>query len=105
MLAQLMSLPAPAALMLMDMLQDSPIIRWLLPAVFTQCVCAAPVVKRNDTDDARAKVLDSEELIHYLQQRAQIAVDSRDDAEEHLRHVSNSALPPMTQMQALAASS
>lgn len=53
---------------------------------------AGPVLKCNDTDDARAKVLDSEELMHYLHQRAQAAVNSRDDAEDHLRHVSSCAL-------------
>ena len=50
-------------------------------------VLTGPVAKRNDTDDARARVLDSEELIQYLQHRAQEAVDSREDAEEHQRHV------------------
>lgn len=47
-----------------------------------------PVVKRNDTEDERAKVLDSQELMQYLHQRAQAAVNSRDDVEEHQRHVS-----------------
>ncbi len=51
-------------------------------------VLAGPVLKRNDTEDARARVLDSEELIVFLQKRAQQAVDSRDDTEEHQRHVS-----------------
>ncbi len=51
-------------------------------------VCAGPVLRCNDTDDARARVLDSEELIAYLQRRAQQAVDSRDDTSEHLGHVS-----------------
>lgn len=55
-------------------------------------IVAGPVLRCNDTDDARAKVLDSEELILYLQQRAQSAVDLRDDAEEHLQHVSVQAL-------------
>lgn len=49
---------------------------------------AGPVLKCNDTDDDRAKVLDSEELMQYLHQRAQAAVNSRDDAEDHQRHVS-----------------
>lgn len=48
---------------------------------------AGPVLKCNDTEDARAKVLDSEELMQYLHQRAQAAVNSRDDAEDHQRHV------------------
>ena len=45
-------------------------------------------MKHNDTEDARARVLDSDELIAYVQRRAQEAVDSRDDSEEHQRHVS-----------------
>ncbi len=49
---------------------------------------AGPVLKCNDTEDDRAKVLDSEELMQYLHQRAQAAVNSRDDAEDHQRHVS-----------------
>ena len=49
---------------------------------------AGPVLKCNDTEDDRAKVLDSEELMLYLHQRAQAAVNSRDDAEDHQRHVS-----------------
>jgi len=52
-------------------------------------VSAGPVLRCNDTEDARARVLDSEELITYLQRRAQQAVDSRDDTSEHLRHVSS----------------
>ena len=58
---------------------------------------AGPVLRCNDSDDARAKVLGSEELILYLQQRAQSAVDSRDDAEQHLQHVSIQALPGLRQ--------
>lgn len=49
---------------------------------------AGPVLRHNDTDDARAKVLNCEELMHHLHQRAQAAVNSRVDAEEHQRHVS-----------------
>lgn len=49
---------------------------------------AGPVLRCNDTEDTRARVLDSEELIAYLERRAQQAVDSRDDTSEHLRHVS-----------------
>ena len=55
-------------------------------------VSAGPVFRCNDTEDARARVLDSEELIAYLQMRAQQAVDSRDDTSEHLRHVSTRPL-------------
>ena len=54
----------------------------------TALVSAGPVLRCNDTDDARARVLDSDELIVYLQRRAQQAVDSRDDTSEHLGHVS-----------------
>ena len=49
---------------------------------------AGPVLKCNDTEDDRAKVLDCEELMQYLHQRAQAAVNSRDDADDHQRHVS-----------------
>ena len=49
---------------------------------------AGPVAKRNDTEDSRARVLDSEELINYLQGRAQEAVDSRDDSSDPQHHVS-----------------
>ena len=48
---------------------------------------AGPLLKCNDTEDDRAKVLDSEELMQYLHQRAQAAVNSRDDAEDHQQHV------------------
>ncbi len=63
---------------------DNTLLYWC----FSFGVCAGPVLRCNDTEDARARVLDSEELIAYLQRRAQQAVDSRDDTSEHLRHVS-----------------
>ena len=60
---------------------------------------AGPVLKCNDTEDDRAKVLDSEELMQYLHQRAQAAVDSRDDVEDHQRHVSSYILANLVKPQ------
>ncbi|DBA95930.1 hypothetical protein WJX77_005491 [Trebouxia sp. C0004] len=59
---------------------------WSAKAGIDSLTAQGPVVGFNNTEDARARVLDSEELIAYLQRRAQQAVDSRDDASEHLRH-------------------
>lgn len=59
---------------------------WSAKAGIDSLTASGPVVKHNDTEDARARVLDSDELIAYVQRRAQEAVDSRDDSEEHQRH-------------------
>ncbi|KAL3153855.1 hypothetical protein ABBQ32_013427 [Trebouxia sp. C0010 RCD-2024] len=59
---------------------------WSAKAGIDSLTAPGPVLRHNDTDDARAKVLNCEELMHHLHQRAQAAVNSRVDAEEHQRH-------------------